>query len=81
MSLVWRPVSSDRGVLRHVVASPGDVIEVGDTLAVLTTTAEEDPAAGATGKFRVVTEPWPSREESQMSALARTCNGRRGDRR
>ncbi len=57
VSLVWRLVSSDRGVLRQVVTAPGDVIEVGDTLAVLTTTAEEDPAAGPTGKFRVITEP------------------------
>ena len=39
------------------MTAPGDVIEVGDTLAVLTTTAEEDPAAGPTGKFRVITEP------------------------
>ena len=50
-------MSSDRGVLRPVVTAPGDVIEVGDTLAVLTTTAEEDPAAGPTGKFAVITEP------------------------
>ncbi|HEX2369491.1 MAG TPA: hypothetical protein VHM94_09690 [Acidimicrobiia bacterium] len=56
VSLVWRLVSSDRGVLRQVVTAPGDVIEVGDTLAVLTTTADEDPAAGPTGKFRLVTE-------------------------
>ena len=47
MSLVWRLVSSDRGVVRHVVAAPGDVIEMGDTLAVLTTTADEDPGGWA----------------------------------
>ncbi len=46
-----------RGAAPRGDAAPGDVIEVGDTLAVLTTTADEDPAAGPTGKFRVVTEP------------------------
>jgi pyruvate/2-oxoglutarate dehydrogenase complex dihydrolipoamide acyltransferase (E2) component len=57
VSLVWRLVSSDRGVVRSVVAVPGDVIEEGDTLAVLTATADEDPATAPTGKFRVITEP------------------------
>ncbi len=57
VSLVWRLVSSDRGVVRHLVAAPGDMIEIGDSLAMLTTTPDEDPAAGPSGKFRVVTEP------------------------